>query len=424
MASAWELDPDRPNAVEFMGKSFVLYQDTDEWVLVDNACSHRLAPLSEGRIDPATRRLECSYHGWQFEKGQCVRIPQVDNETLATAVQNPRCHVPHYPVQVHKNIIFAWPWPDSDPLDPQNAETWKWPEGLLEGVPANYSTYTRDLPYGWTTLVENIVDPAHVPFAHHGLQGKREDAVPIRMTRVQANRPEGFLFDFQDRTMKMEREATGILRAPYVVQYGGVFEPDKEVDEPKTFNLTTCLIPTKPGWSRIIIFGGPTEKPKEKKKGERFIIKLFRILPTWVVHQFSNRFLDSDLMFLHGQERELERNSQGYFLPAPADRCVTAWRQWVQKYAPNVPSGPLPEAPAEPFDRFHQHTDQCKYCSGALEGIQKWRKNAYRLLAVSVMLSKHVVARVSVVGCLLLLRILASIEPSLKRGGFKHYQNH
>ena len=29
-----------------------------------------------------------------------------------------------------------------------------------------------DLPYGWDTLLENIADPSHIPFAHHGLQAR------------------------------------------------------------------------------------------------------------------------------------------------------------------------------------------------------------------------------------------------------------
>ena len=36
----------------------------------------RLAKLSEGQVIDG--RLECLYHGWQFEgEGQCVKIPQV-----------------------------------------------------------------------------------------------------------------------------------------------------------------------------------------------------------------------------------------------------------------------------------------------------------------------------------------------------------
>ena len=30
-----------------------------------------------------------------------------------------------------------------------------------------------DLPYGWDFLVENLMDPSHVAFSHHGILGKR-----------------------------------------------------------------------------------------------------------------------------------------------------------------------------------------------------------------------------------------------------------
>ena len=41
----------------------------------------RLAKLSEGQL--VDGRLECLYHGWQFEgKGKCVKIPQVCLQVL------------------------------------------------------------------------------------------------------------------------------------------------------------------------------------------------------------------------------------------------------------------------------------------------------------------------------------------------------
>ena len=34
--------------------------------------------------------------------------------------------------------------------------------------------FFRDLPYDYQTLVENVIDPAHVPFSHHKVQGDRD----------------------------------------------------------------------------------------------------------------------------------------------------------------------------------------------------------------------------------------------------------
>ena len=33
--------------------------------------------------------------------------------------------------------------------------------------------YYRELPYGWEVLAENLMDPSHLPFAHHGVLNRR-----------------------------------------------------------------------------------------------------------------------------------------------------------------------------------------------------------------------------------------------------------
>jgi hypothetical protein len=250
---------------------------------------------------------------------------------------------------------------------------------------------------------------------------------------------DGFEFGFEDRTRGMRRAGKGIFRAPFVIQYDADFEQTpKEIAAnatAKQFTLSSICIPTKPGWSRTIIYGGTDNKQKDKvaKKDKTkkdkvpLIFKVFRLLPTWVVHQLSNRFLDSDLAFLHFQEQERERRGvdlDGYFMPAQADRCVVAQRKWVTKFA-HIP-GPLPASISDKsvlFDRWSQHTDHCRHCSAAAKGVKKWRKNTYRVLGVSILLLKFMSARVAVVGCMVMLRVLAAIEPSFTVGGFKHYEN-
>ena len=40
--------------------------------------------------------------------------------------------------------------------------------GFGESLPLS-----ADLPYSWDFLVENLMDPSHVAFSHHGILGKR-----------------------------------------------------------------------------------------------------------------------------------------------------------------------------------------------------------------------------------------------------------
>ena len=188
LASAFELDGNRPNKVEFLGQSYVCFQtnasDPNSWTVMDDACPHRLAPLSEGRIIQAdehgqevrakdhknidltmTQRLvECAYHGWAFQgDGKCARIPQATPELQQrTIASNPKCHVQGYSTRVYRQVIFAWLWPD-DCLEYMQ-DDWRQPDYMLRNLGRETTTYSRDFPYGWDTLMENIVDPSHVPW--------------------------------------------------------------------------------------------------------------------------------------------------------------------------------------------------------------------------------------------------------------------
>ncbi|KAJ8748934.1 hypothetical protein K2173_013370 [Erythroxylum novogranatense] len=73
-----DLDKRVPHAKKVMGLDVVVWWSRNEktWKVFDDACPHRLAPLSEGRIDQ-WGRLQCVYHGWCFNgSGDCKSIPQ------------------------------------------------------------------------------------------------------------------------------------------------------------------------------------------------------------------------------------------------------------------------------------------------------------------------------------------------------------
>ena len=232
----------------------------------------------------------------------------------------------------------------------------------------------------------------------------------------------------------MMRGGIGEFRAPFIVNYDATFKSET----PKPFKLAVVCIPTKPGWSRAIVLQGSTEsesietesagevkaeKKKKKKKGG-LVSLLFSRIPIWLTHQLSNRFLDSDLAFLHFQEQERQRRSN-YFMPAPADRCIVALRKWIPKYT-DISSQPLP-APlprSALFDRWTQHTSHCIHCQKGLATIKKWRRSTYVALALSVVGFNFRLAKISTLLCLGVLRLLQKVENSFKEGEFKHYENH
>lgn len=407
VASVLELDPARPTPVRIDGLDLVVWRkpsksdsDPGSWRVFADMCAHRLAPLSEGRIEPKTGCLQCAYHGWEYnEAGGNTRIPQVTEEDGERMRKNPRSGAIAFPVSEAFNIIWVWLGESA----PQGS-----PKDLTKGTHLEqqevYTTYTRDLPYTYDSLLENLIDVSHIPFAHHGLQGTRDDAAPISMsvpTVNEAHHEDGNLmrFSFADRTMGMSRESEFFLRSPFFFFYKGSFKAppgEKGTEEYKKFasrrginaedegegvpfRLQVICVPVAPGRSRIILLN-----TKVPGKDSGFMEKL----PKWVGHIFGNRFLDSDLAFLHYQERNLryaprsaEDWQQGYFMPAESDRSIGVWRQWLaDEGARCVLPGPGSELPESPprrdmiLDRYGQHSAHCVHCQQALGGIEFWSK--------------------------------------------------
>jgi hypothetical protein len=261
----------------------------------------------------------------------------------------------------------------------------------------------------------------------------------------------------------MLRSGIGVFQAPYTVAYDAKYE----AENPRGFQLSVLCIPTKPGWSRAIILGPSMDNAampkhenssmpdksldtttsqsdskhddaqttstlvtiegnmaKKKKPGNSLMRLVYKRIPVWVVHQLSNRFLDSDLAFLHYQERERQRHDS-YYMPAASDRCITALRKWVSKYTDvgkEVIPAPLPRSAM--FDRWSQHTSQCIHCQKGLKTLGDARRLAHAILALSLIGLKYKVAKLAALMCLGALRAIATLEKSFMEGEFKHYENH
>ena len=69
-----------PTQLRIGGARLVLVRLDGSWSAFSDACPHRLAPLSAGRVVPGPdgERLQCPYHGWEFgADGRCLRIPSM-----------------------------------------------------------------------------------------------------------------------------------------------------------------------------------------------------------------------------------------------------------------------------------------------------------------------------------------------------------
>ncbi|KAL1544632.1 Flavonoid 8-hydroxylase 2, chloroplastic [Salvia divinorum] len=162
-----DLDKRRPHAKKVIGIDLVVWWDRNEnaWKVFEDSCPHRMAPLSEGRIDQ-WGRLQCVYHGWCFGgAGDCkfileTALPRVHTSSKACVAVFPSC--------LQNGIL--WFWPNSDPQF-KNINLTKKPHYIPELDYLSYSTMmiSREIGYGYEILIENLMDPAHIPYAHYGM---------------------------------------------------------------------------------------------------------------------------------------------------------------------------------------------------------------------------------------------------------------
>lgn len=108
-AAAWDTEIKRalfPRRIA--GRPIVLYRKADGMVAaLEDACWHRLVPLSRGRLDGD--EVVCGYHGLAYNaQGRCTFMPS--QETI-----NPSACVRSYPVVEKHRFIWLWPatrrWP-------------------------------------------------------------------------------------------------------------------------------------------------------------------------------------------------------------------------------------------------------------------------------------------------------------------------
>jgi len=382
------LDPSRPLATELLGQRLVLWCDANgEWQCFEDKCPHRLAPLSEGRLEGGN--LQCAYHGWEFNgDGSCARIPQADDPKAdATARASSRSCAVRHPAQVRHGLVFVWgeggavaaveaagtPLACAVPeLDhPEHGDKYTFIS----------SWYTGTVPYSYDTLVENVVDPSHVPFSHHGVQGRREKAGPDHMRmRGDVSLEGGFVVETGMKDLAEESEESGAaqmeqtmsFQPPSLVQYRRGGTSPEGVTK---FNMAVYAVPVRPGTSRIFFAVFTSMRSP--------IFKLLVLKPTFLDHITRMEVLSGDNVFLHAQERELRRTApastyaQQFFMPATCDTGVTAFRRWYHSmagetpYAPGTPAElpPLVEDRRVLLNRWSQHSATCPSCRSAHRGL-------------------------------------------------------
>ncbi len=361
-----DLDKTQLTRFTLLERDLVLWWDKNAqtWRAFEDQCPHRLAPLSEGRINESGW-LECPYHGWAFSgTGKCEVIPQQREGGKAEVSQ--RACVTSLPTTVRQGLLFVYPG------RAENAPLTKVPivDVLEEDTEGWVCLNTfRDLPYDALTLMENVLDTSHIPYTHHRTVGNRANVSAVELEIVESGKW-GFkgIWEEGPRKGTLGRQDTTFI-AP------GLMWHDLTS---KQFGRTLTVVyatPIRKGQCRL--FARFPFKFSSKLPG-----LFLKLTPRWYSHLNQNHVLEDDQIFLHHQERYLEKLggsanfNKAFYLPTKADLFVFQLRSWVNQYQVEAfPAETLsPALPKELLlDRYHSHTEKCASCRPALRNLQRLR---------------------------------------------------
>ncbi len=375
-----DLDKTKPTTFILLENDLVIWWDNNSqsWRAFADRCPHRLASLSEGRINEQGW-LECPYHGWSFSgEGNCEHIPQ-QPETGKAHLSKRACAT-SYPTKIAQGLLFVYPG------NAVQANQVKVPiVEPMEECPEEWVCLDlfRDLPYDALTLLENVIDVSHVPYTHHRTVSKRSNAAPIELSITKSDK-HGFQGVWEEGPRKGElgTQYTSFI-APCLMWH----------------DLTSKQF----GRTLTVVYATPIRKGKCRLFA-RFPFKfsspipafLIKLSPRWYSHINQNTVLEDDQIFQHHLERYLEAKggsnnySKAFYLATKADLYISELRQWVNLYhADPFPNQKLPPALAREqlLERYHSHTKNCASCRQALKNIQKLKKISGFAAAIALSLS-------------------------------------
>ncbi|MCG2624785.1 aromatic ring-hydroxylating dioxygenase subunit alpha [Arthrobacter sp. I2-34] len=162
--AAWDHEVTRkPMARRIADRPLALYRTEDgKAVALADACWHRLAPLSLGKV-VGKDEIQCPYHGIRYNSaGRCTSMPA--QETI-----NPSATVPSFPVVERHRFVWVWLGdpaqadPDLVPdMHQMASEEWAG-DGETIYAPCNYQL-----------VLDNLMDLTHEEFVHSSSIGQDE----------------------------------------------------------------------------------------------------------------------------------------------------------------------------------------------------------------------------------------------------------
>ena len=216
--------------------------------------------------------------------------------------------------------------------DKSKADTTKIPRFDQFDDPNNrHFSSTHALPYDHSILLENLMDPAHIPISHDrtDFSSKRENAEALKFEITERTS-----MGFAGRWGPYSKEGFPSFtrfQAPCVLS-GETKTIAKDGSERRGTSILLCR-PSGQGKSMLIVRFGFVAVGAKTKNASR--------IPEWVIHQVSNKVLEQDMGFLASQNEVLMREkvptSRLYLNLRTSDVFVMEYRKWLDKVGHGMP---------------------------------------------------------------------------------------
>ena len=240
----------KPYATRLWDEPIVLFRDaeTKSIVCLVDACPHRAAPLSMGRVDPESGHLTCWYHGWQFGK-EGERKDQKCSKSQAKA----------YAATEKDGLVYVWRSANQEAngLDADLSllpSEVKANDVVKEEGPSSTKSATHhlvdtvlDYEVNYDYVIENNLDSYHLFYLHDGsvpalasLGMTRDNCPRLKVQRFKDDVGVGHVGKLRgaSRPNKLIR-----FDAPNVVRHGGV----------SGFHETFHIVPIGPRRCRVLL---------------------------------------------------------------------------------------------------------------------------------------------------------------------------
>lgn len=214
---------DKPISRTLLNTKVVLWRSDDGSVQAfRDLCIHRGTRLSLGWV--SNNELVCPYHGWCFGKsGAVTKIPAAPPDRPIPG----KARADKFHCTEKYGLVFVCL---GEPKIP-----------IYEVPEFGRDDFRRHLvgPITWKTSaarsLENFMDEAHLPWAHPGTLGNRDD-VPVIPVREVKERPTGFYFETKsevrsrtDSNKMTENRLTYDIEVPFTIYHENIYPGNQRV---------------------------------------------------------------------------------------------------------------------------------------------------------------------------------------------------